>query len=106
MPEIPQDTLKAVWDICKSLENVFEARGLEDDGKYRQALEKIPNAWQSRYHELLQMCVQVVITFCELRRGHGDLRALTKDQYQLREEGDVKFYEKVNRKKLRHFVFV
>ena len=94
--EIPKDTLDAIWSLCSNLEKLLEARKSKDGNAYLEALAKIPHEWRDRYHELLRICIQFLVTLLDVRRGNEGLEFLTKHHFELREEGGFKFFAKVS----------
>ena len=93
--EIPEDTLNAIWDLCAKLEYLLEARDSENYEAYMEALDQIPFAWKHKYHELLRICIQFLLTLLDIRRGNEGLELLTKEHFELMEEAGIKFYKKV-----------
>ena len=83
---IPDDTLKAIFDLGYKVQKVMEARLEKDEEKYKDALKLLPKDYQDDYHKLLSMIVMFILMLYDCRRGQEKIQDLTVKHYKLCEE--------------------
>ena len=94
-PEIPSETLNAIFGLCKNLENLLEARKDKNEVAYEEALKKIPHEFRNKYHELARINVQFLVGLFDCRRGVEGIQDLRKEHFEKRTRGDFMFFQKV-----------
>ena len=94
-PEIPSETLDAIWSLCGKLEKLLEAKFNLDQSGYNEALRNLPEKWRNNWHNLLRICIQFIVTMFDIRRGVEGIETLTKEHFQFFEENGKKTFQKV-----------
>ena len=93
--EIPKDTVTAIFELCKKLETLLEARKAKDVPLYQSALLEIPYEWQNKYHTLTRMIVQFIVALFDCRRGREGIQELRKSHFRKMSKGNLTFFQKV-----------
>ena len=88
--------MNAIFQLGGVVEELFEARLAKDKIRYNAALEKIPIEYHDKYHCLLSLLVQFIITYFDGRRGIEGIAFLLKTHWAVSDENGKKYLKKVN----------
>ena len=95
-PEIPKETLDAIYRFGGILCKILEARLIQKDEKaYMEAVKELPVKYQQEWHVLLRYVVQFIIQMYDGRRACEGLALLTKSHFEIQEAEGLRFFKKV-----------
>jgi hypothetical protein len=93
------DVFEAIMNLLAILMELLVAHRDKDKSVYEAALEKLVKivpAYKDKWHKLVGLGIQFLITLCDIRRGREGIVFLTKDHYQKIEEEGIFYWKKVN----------
>lgn len=93
---MPLEVQSAIHKLLGNLNALMRHRKNGDPVSYEEALRKLPHEYKHRYHELIVFGGQYTVAKFDVRRGQEGIEYLTKSHYVIEEDGDFKYWRKVN----------
>ena len=95
-PPIPDETMDAIFAMAAIHQKLFEARLEMDEECYQEALRKIPEEYQDKYHISFALLMQFLMTLMDGRRGAEGIELLTKKHWAIVNENGKTYLKKVS----------